>query len=290
MKVWCITGIDSSDWIENVWKMYLRASGTIRSQLIVVENGDGINKWPRSLSDDVIITTSEHGVAQYINAGISKAKELADSNDWFCKLDSDDFYGDNRLSTIEKAASCGFKAAGASIFVKTPTNKLWKVESGTTDYCAMQAGLYPHGPTIAAALDVTADFPIPLETWGEDMLWVQEMFKKQIEFGALPLHGFAYCRYPDKNHAWPPNEDELRHFWTVPTFDLGPWNENIVEGKEPITFSEEIPYDGRILSQAMERLLKVKLRVGRERNGRIRSAEELFEAFDLEIQNRHNQA
>lgn len=258
MVIWCITGIDSLDWLQNTRNNFIRTSQNIDARLILVENGSGINTIT-TLFDNEILLKSEPGVSSYINTGLYYIRHYGNTNDWFCKFDSDDFYGESYLRDILSLSNNGAKAVGsASLFVKTESDKLLFVDAGYKQGDVLYDP--PHGPTLSSQIDVALNFPIPPDPWGEDMLWYESMKNAGVQFISRQHYGFAYCRYNHRQHTFPPREGELRHCWTAPTFDIGPWNESVVEGYVPMPCGVDIPFDEWKMMDAAEYMLEMKLK------------------------------
>lgn len=257
--IWCITGIHCPDWIENARENFKRCQ-LPNARHIIVENGNGVGLWPEPLPHETVIK-SEPGASQYINAGLQYVREHGSEKDWFVKFDSDDFYGKNYLTQIEDLANDGAVACGATtIFVKTESNKLLYIDAGTTPGKAMHRPHMPHGPTLAARMQVTMDFPHVKEMWGEDAHWVESMRDNGIVFHSLPLEGFAYVRHRAGTHTFPVPEELLRHVWRVDgVYDAGDWNEDIVEGRKVLGDLVEIPHDAMKMHEAFEHLLEVHI-------------------------------
>ena len=263
MTFWCITGIDSDKWVDNTRDNFKRASVGLDARLVIVENGPGLGQWGKLQNNEYLIT-SNPGCANYINAGLSFVKKHCKPDDWFLKFDSDDYYGNGFMNQHLYLSNNGAKAlSSSSIFVRTELDDLWFV-----DFDVMQGekliNKVLHGPTLAARMDVVVDFPEPPEPWGEDALWIDKMLNNGIEFVSLSLYAFAYCRHSDRDHSFPIMGDLLRHMYSgAKVYNLGKWNEQIVNGQAQHNYGTEIPFDPYSMVKAGEQLLDIKMRIKR---------------------------
>lgn len=257
--IWMVTGLHDRRWLENVLANYARQTRADK-RLIIVENGKGLG----CAADCVVVLQSEPGPAQPLNAALAWLREHASPDDWFCKCDADDYYGPKYLESIQSAIEAGADYAGrCDLYIRTMAGHLWYQEQGLRGFCNGIA----NGPTLAARVGTALDFPI-VEPWGEDTAWIQIMQQAGRRFYSLPPEGMAYQRWSNNEHTWPCTDDELIEGCTVPTFDLGPWNADIVNGTVPRlqgTLLEPVPFTGgmplRILRESLERAATAHINV-----------------------------
>lgn len=255
-SICCIVGINCNNWIKNTKENFKRCK-IDNSFLIVVENGNGIGLWGDPGPNEVVIQ-SDVGASEYINAGLEYIRKNGSPDDWFVKFDSDDYYGKNRLKQIKKVALNGYVACGASnIIVKTENDKMLLIGDSNSDSCIIKH--IPHGPTLAGRISHAIDFPKPNEDWGEDAMWVNAMRESGVVFGQLPYSSFAYVRHNEGTHTFPIPNDLIRHIWVEKAYDIGEWDEEVVEGDKPISYKKEIPFDVFKMHEACEHMLNLYL-------------------------------
>lgn len=228
-NLWLIIGLHDSKWIDNIRNNITRLSNQsdIICKPVIVENGA---KWIEG--EDII--KSSPGVSNYINAGIAYVKSKAKPGDWLAKIDADDYYGSIRATNIAKAANAGANLVGASSIFCNINNKLFAADFQIPNWTAIPTNIMAHGPTLACRVDICEMFPTPDRGFGEDILWIDKMRSKGIDCYSLPPEGFCWNRYPDNNHAFPIVGEEIIHLWECPTYDLGKFDEEIINGvKKP---------------------------------------------------------
>jgi hypothetical protein len=224
--IYCIAGLHDPRWLKNILSNYKRQRYT-KKGLIIVENGDAIGSVDQAiLPEEVIVIKSEKGPAQAMNAGLEFLKTRANSNSWFCKFDSDDWYGAKYLTTINTAIKAGVDYCGrSSLYIKPSSGKkLWYVKS------TQQMTIF-HGPTIAGKISSAVMFP-EVKDWGEDEQWCIEMTKAGRSCITLEPEHFLYQRHADYTHTWPCRDDEIRTSWQTPFQEMN-FDIDIVTGKKP---------------------------------------------------------
>lgn len=224
LLIWMISGLNNPRWLSNIINNYTRQTYK-EKKLIIVENGGGIDSTKSiKLPYGTIVLKSESGPAQAINSGISFLRSHTNV-DWFCKCDSDDYYGPEYLNQIYKATElCGDYIGRRSLYIKTTDNNLWYINSNEDNYIF-------HGPTLAAKVDSAFDFPL-VQDWGEDDLWCRNMYKAGRKPITLPAEGFCYQRWSDYKHTWPCTDLEIRTSWKSPILSLGEFDLDIINGKK----------------------------------------------------------
>jgi glycosyltransferase involved in cell wall biosynthesis len=225
--IWMISGLHHPRWLSNILDNYNRQTYP-NKRLIIVENGDGIGISVK-LPKDIIILRSDSGPAQPMNVGIEWLKQHAEPQDWFCKCDSDDYYGPQYLDQIHTAISSGADYTGRkALYIKTSNDKLWFAESKDESFIF-------HGPTIAARIESSLYFPL-VKTWGEDIAWCKAMHNAGYKSVTLCPEGFCYQRWPKYNHTWPCTDIEIRVLWRVDFEEFEMLDFDIINGikKRPI--------------------------------------------------------
>lgn len=221
--IWMISGLHDIRWLNNIIANYNRQTYPYR-KLIIVENGKGIGATKNvQLPKGTVVLTSDTGPAQPMNAGLEYLKKNKKYNDWFCKCDSDDYYGPQYLLQIKNNIKPGIDYLGRkSLYIKTTDDQLWYAESQDSDYIF-------HGPTLAARVGKSLLFPL-VQGWGEDGEWCKQMYAKGRKCITLPAEGFCYQRWNNVTHTWPCTDLELRTLWQVEFIDLGKVNFDIING------------------------------------------------------------
>lgn len=250
MTIWCVTGLDSPAWAANVQANFARQRD-VDARLLVVENGAGIGAWGEGA------LRSGPGVTDYINTGLEYVRRYSKPGDVFTKFDADDYYGPEHLSRVVRAlGNRRVGAAACSIFVRTEADRLlsvrFPVEAGT-----LIGDRAPcHGPTLSCWVSDALDFPETREGWGEDSRWVEAMRARSVEFVALPMGHFAYCRHTSRDHAFPVLGNEIRHVWSrAEVDDVGPWSEAVVDGAAEPKERAPVPFDPERLAAIGSRLM-----------------------------------
>jgi glycosyltransferase involved in cell wall biosynthesis len=222
--IWMVSGLHDPRWLSNILENYGRQVGS-KKGLIIVENGIGIGTCNRPfLPKNVIVLVSECGPAQPLNVALSWLRENGDPSDWFCKCDSDDYYGPGYLKSIKKASRADY-AGRSSLYIKTMENRLWYIEGKSDVY-------FFHGPTIAGRISSALDFPV-VRDWGEDADWCMAMKNAGRKAYTLPPEGVCYQRHGNYKHTWPCTDYEIRTSWNAEFTDLGPLDLDIVNGIKP---------------------------------------------------------
>jgi len=224
--MWMVTGLHNPRWLPNILANYERQTHPSKG-LIIVENGAGIGATHPERGDRVsVILRSDPGPAQPLNAALAWLRSHAKADDWFCKADSDDYYGPGYLSSLLPAIKSGAAYCGrASLYIRTTEDRLWYVEGEPN------AHLF-HGPTLAGRVSSALDFPVVTD-WGEDEAWCKAMYRDGRMPFTLPPEHFCYQRWADYEHTWPCTDYEIRTSWDAPFLDLGPFDPEIVNGSKP---------------------------------------------------------
>lgn len=253
MTAWLVTGIDSAAWVGNALANARRQ--TVQDlRLVAVRNGAGLEVDPGQLRDaGAIVVESEHGCAEYVNAGITEVRRRAAPSDLFLKFDADDYYGPRYVERALAAAAPGVAVCQTAIFVRMPSGELWSVT-----WPAGVVGVR-QGPTLGCLVRDLRDFPRSPSDWGEDGLWLKEMLGAGVEFCAVPMGHFCYLRHADRHHAFPIADESLRHIWgPAEVRSLGPWDEAVVNGERPAPDGVPIPFDPRRLADVADALMSAR--------------------------------
>ena len=257
MTIWMVTGLHDARWLTNTVANFERQTYA-KKRLIVVENGPGAG-CSRNLPVGTIVLTSEPGPAHPLNASLAWLRANASPDDWFCKCDSDDYYGPGYLDSFAQAATSGADYAGrASLYIRTTEGRLWYVEGEAN-------GDLFHGPTLVARISTALDFPV-VERWGEDERWCRLMRDAGMRPCTIAPENFCYQRWSSYDHTWPCTDHELRTSWDAPFIDLGDVNLDVVNGVIPRPAGKELPVPSisvhdlmpvRVLKEEMRQRMKI---------------------------------
>ena len=226
MKTWMVTGIHNLRWLPNAIANFDRQSRNQERGIILIENGSGIGVTDGvKLPAGTVVLRSDVGAAQPLNAALSWLRYHA-PDDWFCKCDSDDYYGPQYLESVHEAIQFEADYAGrCDMYIRTQSGHLWYQEQGHRGFCDAIA----NGPTLCARVSSAEDFP-EVQYWGEDTLWCQRMHELGHRFYALPPEHMCYQRWNDNEHTWPCTDEEIIAGCSVPFWDLGQLSTDVIDG------------------------------------------------------------
>jgi hypothetical protein len=255
-----VTGLHDARWLRNAVDNFERQRREWFAQargLILIENGNGLGVTDGTqLPAGTVVLRSDTGAAQPLNAALSWLRTNTSPDDWFCKCDSDDYYGPQYLESIHEAVQFEADYAGrCDMYIRTQSGHLWYQEQGLRGFCEGLA----NGPTLCARVSSAEDFP-EVQYWGEDTLWCARMKELGNRFYALPPEHMCYQRWHDNEHAWPCTDTEIIAGCSVPFWDLGLWDSDIVDRvisrpkgtrivAPPLTLETSMPY--RILMEQL---------------------------------------
>ena len=251
MTIWMVVGLHKERWLDNVLKNF-RQQSIPEKRLVVVVNGEcvGMNHttWDRPWTCDIRVIRSGADPAKVMNVAIDYLHKNADPNDWFCKCDADDYYGPRYLEHVAEHAMGDFSGL-KSVYVKSQDNRLWYAAGN-------ERTAIVHGPTIAGKVGVALPFKEGLG-WGEDTVWCQEMQAAGRDCSVRPSDGFCYQRWSDYKHTWPCTDEELLAAWPIPMYELGEFDEDVVDGLRPHKYSKVL--ESRQLNESNSMPVRVLL-------------------------------
>jgi hypothetical protein len=241
MTIWMVVGLHKTRWQENVLRNFRRQVHA-NKRLIVVLNGECSSKESQAWPGDAVLLHSGTDPAKVMNAGRQYLKTNASPDDWFCKCDADDYYGPRYLQHVAENDLADYSGL-KSVYVKSQDNKLWFAEGNARTAIV-------HGPTIAARVGTALRFKEGLD-WGEDTLWCQEMQAAGREHSIRPSDGFCYQRWAGYSHTWPCTDEELLAAWPIPMYELGEFDEKVVDGLKPHRYSKVLEARELTLNNSM---------------------------------------
>src|SRR5690606_20015451 len=117
----------------------------------------------------VVRVQNIRGVVAFLNTALLWLKENAGPDDWFVRIDSDDYYGPKYLLEVDASRRAGAVCSGlASCFVRTEDDHLYFC----TGLIHARAGV--PGGRIEVNIEV-AEFLRSVQVWSEDACMSQDM-------------------------------------------------------------------------------------------------------------------
>lgn len=230
MTIWMITGLHKPRWTESVLRNFSRQTYTDK-RLIVVFNGECAEMPINSWFSNVHLLRSSADPAAVMNVALHELRYQAEPTDWFCKCDADDYYGPDYLQRVSEHTDADYSGI-KSVYVKSQDGTLWFAAGNATTTIV-------HGPTIAGRIGSALNFTEGLD-WGEDTLWCQQMEMAGRSCAIRPWSGFCYQRWPNYEHTWPCTDEELIAAWPIPMYELGAFDENVINGITPHKHSKAL--------------------------------------------------
>jgi hypothetical protein len=242
MTIWMVVGLHKRRWQENVLRNFRRQVHADK-RLVIVLNGEYADiDYDGEYTNWMSLHRSGSDPAQVMNCALNHLRENADHDDWFCKCDADDYYGPLYLQHVAENTLADYSGL-KSVYVKSQDNKLWFAEGNARTAIV-------HGPTIAARVGTALRFKEGLD-WGEDTLWCQEMQAAGREHSIRPSDGFCYQRWAGYSHTWPCTDEELLAAWPIPMYELGEFDEEVVDGLKPHRYSKVLEARELTLNNSM---------------------------------------
>lgn len=226
MTIWMVVGVHKERWWSNVIQNFRRQSFRDKG-LIIVLNGE-CREIPSVVVQGAFVTNSNADPASVMNRAIEWLGMNASPDDWFCKCDADDYYGPQYLQHVAEHTDCDFSGLH-SIYVKSQDNRLWFADGNARTSIV-------HGPTIAARISTASLFHEGLD-WGEDTVWCQRMRDSGKRCSIRPPDNFCYQRWAGYQHTWPCTDEELLAAWPIPMYEIGHFDEDVVNGTKPHKYS-----------------------------------------------------
>jgi hypothetical protein len=205
-----IIGYNNPKFKENIINNLKRLKA---ESFIIVQNGA---IWEKQNNE--IILNSKLGVCNFLNTGLNYLKSNY-PNDWFARLDSDDYYGESYNDEIYYAMNNNFDFSGiTNMFVKTENEQLY--------LCKENA---PFGGTLSGSISKACFFNSEKE-YGEDSIWFKEMSKNQKFYDRSPK-SYSLVRYNNHKHTFPMSANSIAQT-SLKAYLIGPWDEDVVNFKK----------------------------------------------------------
>ena len=220
MKYWVLTGLKNDKFLNHI-KSCIESFQDIDFELVVVTHKDSNIKFDNAK----VLKCEEFGIAPFFNTGLEYIKENCGPDDWFVRLDSDDYYGPNYLNNIESVRLLGAKATGIKdVYIGTEDMGLIFCQ-GMND-CSFGVP----GGTLAGLVSESKYFR-SVKPWDDDLNWCNDMSSAGINIVERDYRDFCLMRYPDNNHTFPITGKEFPHVWLCEAFNQGKWNINKIKNK-----------------------------------------------------------
>lgn len=237
MKYWLIVGIKDRKFCPYILQK-IRSFETppdAEVSTLVVETGEAVGCWDRE-SGDTILQCNEAGVVPFLNMALTWLKEHAGPEDWFVRIDADDYYGPEYLLEVQRSKLLGRVCSGLpACYVWTEEDKLYFCQGLNSANAGVPGG------TLAGNIE-RAEFFRSRNAWGEDGNWCQDMSEIGYQVGTRAPTHYAMRRWPGHAHTFPIRGEELPHVWLCDAQYLGDWEESkVLRGETQGTFVEPSP-------------------------------------------------
>jgi len=241
MKYWLIIGVKDPRFYDNINQNIKRISNSFNTECVIVETGEGIGLF------DHAITQEKPGVVAFLNTALSHVKDKPD--DWFVRIDADDYYGPNYLKLIDDARLSGADATGiASVYTKT--------ESGDIYYCESKRQFNgAFGGTIAGRIGSAIEFEETGYPWGEDTKWISSMITQGRTVLPRKSQDYAFVRWEGHNHTYPVSGEAMPHFLNCNAYYQGKWDpyklKSSFNKESPVKKNSKLAFEGAKSLQAV---------------------------------------
>lgn len=232
--IWLIVPFSRPEFAQNVMDNYSRQD--VPGRLLFVHNSRARQQCHDIVGEHI---ESEDGLAEPMNAGLKYARKHGSANDWFCKWDDDDWYGEGYLQTVLDGMNKGADFVGrAAMWMRTTTGKLWYITGPQQQF---SDDIIPHGPSLAGPIDCP-EFP-SVDRWGEDAAWAKEMARVGKGNRWLgPARDLCWMRR-ETGHAFDFSDEAIATLQARPVLDCGLMNESLLHSDLPPPNAQEIRLD-----------------------------------------------
>jgi hypothetical protein len=206
--------------LHNFWRQR-----DVDKRLFIVESGEAIGTCERYGIRPNVLVSRQTTIAEALNIATKELTRRGEHCSWMCKIDDDDYYGPGYLAEIVGAPSSADVVGKSRVWVKTRGDRL-----RLFDYPTDETGSIT-GPTIACRVGQCADFP-DIRPYGEDVGWIVAMRNLGANFHINSERWFCQRRWSWPHpHTWTASDGQVRALaWSVPVFDAGNFNEDVVNG------------------------------------------------------------
>lgn len=244
MKYWLITGLRQERhiyWLrENLARL---RSSPVQTELVFVETGEVTGLW----KEGHVLQEPKVGVVPFLMRAMTYVQKHAGPEDWFVRVDGDDYYGPSYLAGVESVRRAGAEATGMpSVYVGTEDLELYFCKSKRPFRGAC-------GGTLAGSIAESVDFRDTGYPWGEDSQWVSDMLDLGRRVVPRGPKDYAIMRWQDGGHTYPVDGHALPHFWNCHAYHLGGFSGEKV-GRDFVGGEEPIPLDAVAAIRGMRSL------------------------------------
>src|SRR5690606_22264264 len=115
MKYWLIVGIKDRKFeagiAETIRSFDLPPSAEVG--ILVIETGEAVGCWKPD-ANTVVRVQNIRGVVAFLNTALLWLKENAKPDEWFVRIDTDDYYGTKYLLEVDASRRAGAVCSGIS--------------------------------------------------------------------------------------------------------------------------------------------------------------------------------
>lgn len=227
MTYWIVSGLHDNKFKANLQRSVKNISKNYDVKVVVVEQNN-------CLCDikGAITLKSKPGYQEYLDVAFSFVKENAASNDWFVKVDSDDYYGPRYLDQIDIVKKSGQKCTGIpNFYMNSEDNTLYYMESYDQHIA--------FGGSLAGEIGVMANFKVK-ESISDDVDWCLDMHKAGHGIVPRKPNGWALMRYENHKHVL--NMPAKKIICTAPyhVYEQGQWSAKKVNANPDLSNPFEI--------------------------------------------------
>lgn len=248
MKYWLVAGLWRPRFLGWLEDNISRISGGHHTHAVVVETGAAEGCWSRA---GTVLQEPRRGVVPFLSRALEHIRSVADPDDWFVRVDADDYYGPKYLDVVDSVRRQGAEGTGIpSVYLRTEDDSLYFCKS-KRDFLGPGGGAC--GGTLAGRVGSLVEFRETGAPWGEDSLWVQDMLVTGCRM--VPRHSVDYSmvRWEEGDHTYPIRGHELPHCWNCDAYLLGQFSTSkVARAFEPVGLP--IPPDVARISSAFDRL------------------------------------
>jgi hypothetical protein len=239
MRYWLVSGIRDPQFTEAL-RGTLRKLAAPNVSSIIVETGPAVGYFEGAAVEN------SPGVVPFLVKAFDTLAKLAGPDDWFVRIDADDYYGPGYLQGIDAARLSGADATGiASPYVRA--------EDGQMYYCSSRRkpGSGAYGGTLAGSLRGMPPFRSTPYPWGEDTQWVEDTVRAGRVFAPRSTEHYAWCRWEGATHTFPVPGHAIPHMALWDSYELGVFSETKA-AQVPEQLGQPIPFNPQQARRAFE--------------------------------------
>lgn len=163
---------------------------------VVVANGCRFS----ATGDGLVIELERRSLGDALDVGLDAIRKMASPEDWFAKIDDDDFYSDSYAERITAIAEQGADWSGfPRVRAKLRTGALVEFGDSGSKLCA--------GGTLAARVDCAVSFRHMPKGYGEDAEWCRDMDATGLRFMPRGPAGYIWRRH--ERNTFPFSDEQI---------------------------------------------------------------------------------